>query len=141
MTALPSRLSVLALAAAAACVTSRPPYTFAPGEAQARVFLVGDGHVLLLENQRFYTAPAEPDSRYALIPATGPIGLGQLMRFGGYHVSTSCFPMVAFLPQPDASYAADASVIGDRCVLELVREDGTTRTGVRVEPTVRGLGD
>ena len=135
-----ARLLALALLAGAACAAPKPPYTFAEGEAKARVFLATGTTVSMMKDKNVYAVEVEKDSRYALVPASAPIALGRFLWFHGYNVSYHCYPMVLFRPAPDASYVVDVGVLGDRCVFELVREDPTTRTGLALEPSARGLG-
>jgi hypothetical protein len=135
-----ARLLALALLAGAACVAPNPPYTFAEGEAKARVLLANGTTVAMMKDKAFYNVEVEKDSHYAVIPASTPIALGRFLWFQGYRVSYHCYPMVLFRPVPDATYVVDVGVLGDRCVFELVREDPTTRTGLAPEPSARGLG-
>jgi hypothetical protein len=132
----------MALATGSACIPAiNPRYVFAPGEAKARVFVVDGEELSLFKDQKFYSVKVEKGTRYASIPASGPVELGRSLFYGkayfGFSKTYSCYPMTAFEPQSGASYVMDVVLINDGCLAQLVREAPGTRTGVRLEPSVR----
>jgi len=121
--------------AASACAVQRP-YVFAPGEVSATVRVIDGGDISVCKDGTMYSVTPPPKSQLVSIPASERIAVGRLLVYQAGNMSYSCYPMLSFTPRPSGAYALDAVVVGGRCVVELVREDPLSATGVSLELSV-----
>lgn len=117
------------------CMTTYIP---APDEPMVTVRAVGYGRPQLCKDGQFYWAPEVKDSPGGIsVPAGQRITVGAHLVSDGYQVIYYCRPFLSFIPQVGQSYVMNSAMGGEgRCLVELVREDAATRTGLAIEPSV-----
>lgn len=129
-------LWALAIGAAASACAGRHPYVLAAEEKTATLRVI-DGHKFdLCKDGTYYDVEPAPGTQLAVIPAGARITVGRYLYFQGAQRHYTCWPQLSFIPRPGAQYAMDATVVGEKCSIEVVREDPLSPTGVSLEKTV-----
>lgn len=113
-----------------------PPYVPAKEEKTAVVRLLGMSTLTMCKGGTFYDVSAQEAGGVAPVPAGERISVGSYMSYGGYNVTYSCYPFLSFVPKQGETYVVHSFLRGDRCFIELVREDKTKATGVTFEPSI-----
>ena len=126
---------VFVIATFGGCATNEP-YVFSQGEKTASVKFLGMGRPSFCRSGKFYSFTPVENSSAVRIPVGERISVGTYMYFSGYNVSHSCYPFLSFMPKEGVTYVIDSNVRGNKCFVELVREDESKATGVGIEPSV-----
>ncbi|MBI5259453.1 MAG: hypothetical protein HY855_23330 [Burkholderiales bacterium] len=113
-------------------------YVPAPDERMTTVRSVGFGRPQLCKDGQFYWAPEAPGVPDAVsVPAGRRVTLGAHMVSAGYQVTHFCRPFLSFVPEVGRSYVMNSALSGNgQCVVELVRAEPSSDTGLAVEPSV-----
>lgn len=128
--------ALLAVAASSGCAML-PTYVPDPGRAHAEV------HVAGMYGDPSFCRPGMPGFDLPAADAAGrvPMPSGERVTMADwiyidlYTVAYSCRPLVSFHPKEGERYVAATGMDGQRCWIELVREDEATRTGLALEPS------
>lgn len=127
-------LWVASLALLGGCAT--PPYSPAKGEKTAPVALAGTGTLTLCRGAERFQLWAKKG--VVQVPVGAPVQIASRMEVGGGNVNWICTSAVEFTPEPDIAYVFnDGLVSGNRCFVELVRQDAAASNGVVIEPTAK----
>lgn len=128
-------LLMFALSMSVGCAIS-PPYPFAKDEKTASMkFLNMSGAKMCRGGEFYQLAPPEGKSE-ALVPVGARISVGTYMSYSGYNVTYTCYPFLSFEPKEGVTYILHNGLRGDKCFVELVREDKKAETGVSFEPSI-----
>jgi hypothetical protein len=73
------------------------------------------------------------------VPVNHRLILYKVLVASGYQVMYSCTPGLSFVPYAGTTYYADFALRAEHCLLNLYREDPSSRVGIAFDPTVRGL--
>jgi hypothetical protein len=113
------------------------PYQPAANEVMVPVKYLGAGSPRMCKDGKMYSLPSANYSDTYQVPAGQLISLGATLQSSGYNVNYYCSPWLAFKPEANRSYVANAGLSSQgRCFIEVVREDNTRDTGVALEPSV-----
>lgn len=117
------------------CVTTYVPR---PDEQMVTVRAVGFGRPEMCKDGKYYYPPEVKGVPDAIsVPAGQRLTLGAHLFSDGGNVSYTCRPFLSFVPVTGQTYMMNSALEGyGRCVIELVREDPATRTGLAIEPSV-----
>ena len=115
---------------------ANPAYKFSNNEKTAKLKVLYENTVTICKQGAVYDLHKNPKQDYYVIPAEKRFDLSSTSTQSGYQVMYYCTPKISFLPKEGKTYILDLSVIGENCVLDLVQEDKTTKTGVSPDLTI-----
>lgn len=117
------------------CVSTYAP---APDEKTATVRSVGFGQAQICKEDRFYFLPtANEIADGHIVPAGQRLTIGAHLISSGYPATYVCRPFLSFIPAPGQIYVMNSALDGyGRCIVELVRADPSSKTGLAIEPSV-----
>lgn len=114
-----------------------PRYVFSPEEKTAAVkILMNDGQVNMCRDGKLYSLKIDHETGKALIPTGKRVALLKSVQYSGYQTTFSCYPRLGFTPKDGETYITDMNLIGNRCLLELVKENDSTDSSVELEPSL-----
>lgn len=119
----------------AGCI-SNPPYAVTKDDKTASVKLFNMSDAVMCKRDQFFSITAPEGANHAVIPAGERISLATHMQYSGYNVTYNCHPALSFVPQEGEKYVLHNYLRGGKCVIEVVREDSTTPTGVAFEDSL-----
>lgn len=115
---------------------ANPTYKFTNNERTAKLKVLYENTVTICKQGAVYDLHKSPKQDYYAIPAEKRFDITSTSTSSGYQVMYYCMPKISFLPKEGKTYILDLSVIGEKCVLDLVQEDKTTKTGVSPDLTI-----
>lgn len=135
---IPKFLPVLALVTLTAC-NSLPTYKPDPDEKMVPIRVLGAGQFSMCQSGVLYSLPlTKPteNTAYIQVPVGGKLGLSVYMSQDGYQHISYCNTGLSFFPKEGKAYVSNTGMRDQKCFIELVEQDDTKDTGVKVEPTV-----
>lgn len=137
MSRLPLRLAALLAALASSGCMMLPTYVPDPGRAHAEVHVAGmyGDPSFCRAGMPGFDLPAADAAGRVPMPSGERVTMADWIYIDLYTVAYSCRPLVSFQPKEGARYVAATGMDGQRCWIELVREDDATRTGLALEPS------
>lgn len=137
MSRLPLRLAALLAALASSGCMMLPTYVADPGRAHAEVHVAGmyGDPSFCRTGMPGFDLPAADAAGRVPMPSGERVTMADWIYIDLYTVAYSCRPLVSFQPKEGARYVAATGMDGQRCWIELVREDDATRTGLALEPS------
>lgn len=129
---------LVAVALSAGCATT---YTPTSGEQMATVRNVGLGDPRLCIKGKVYSPPKSKDASDGFeVPAGSRITIDAEWSFMGATMNTLCHQSLSFVPTYGRTYVLNSGPHGGRCMMELVRIDASSSTGLAIERSVwRGI--
>jgi hypothetical protein len=129
---------LVAVALSTGCATT---YTPTSGEQMATVRNVGLGAPHLCISGKVYSPPKSKDASDGFeVPAGSRITIGADWTSMGATMNALCHPSLSFVPTYGRTYVLNSGTVGGRCVVELVRVDTSSETGLAVERSIwRGI--
>jgi hypothetical protein len=128
-----SSITRLALLLVAGCATDS--YKISKNESSAKIKT--SKHITMCKKNNYYSLSPTSDNQAYEIPANERISIGSITNYTDYSgLNLSCFPLLSFIPKEGEMYIMDTYISGNKCYIELVREDKTKETGVVVEASI-----
>ena len=121
----------------AACNTL-PTYTPAPGENTVGVRFVGFGRPSICFEGKSYQLDLSADNgQYvARLPTDKRVMVFSYQSVQGYQVISSCSASLSLTPKSGHPVVVNSGIDGGKCFVESVVEDGSTPTGLALDPSV-----
>jgi hypothetical protein len=119
---------------------SLPVYKPDPDEKMVPVRVLGPGNFSICQSGVRYSIPSaineQEKTAYISVPAGQKIGLMAFMTQDGYQHFYHCSAGVSFIPKEGQAYVSNTGSRNNQCFIELVAEDNSKETGVKIEPSV-----
>lgn len=133
-----SRLAATSLLLALAACNSLPPYTPAAGEKTVRAEFIGGGRPSICVAKQSYSLPLveEKGKYFAQLPVDQRVMIFAYQSFQGYQVTSSCHAALSLIPQAGKQIVVNSGLVDGKCFVESVLVDGSTPSGLALDPSV-----